>query len=76
VRGIVVGAMVACRRDVTFSRKGALEDGVGKLLKKAVTGEGMTLMKMEGNGRVYLADRNRRVHVLHLAGESLCPDVK
>ena len=66
------GAMVAYRGDVKFSRKGTLEDGVGKFLKKAVTGEGMTLMKMEGNGRVYLADRNKRVHVLHLAGESLC----
>jgi uncharacterized protein (AIM24 family) len=66
------GAMVAYRGDVKFSRKSALADGVGKLLKKAVTGEGMTLMKMEGNGRVYLADRNKRVHVLELAGESLC----
>jgi uncharacterized protein (AIM24 family) len=66
------GAMVAYRGDVKFSRKGTLEDGVGKFLKKAVTGEGMTLMKMEGNGRVYLADRNKRVHVLALEGESLC----
>jgi uncharacterized protein (AIM24 family) len=66
------GAMVAYRGDVKFSRKGTLEDGVGKFLKKAVTGEGMTLMKMEGNGRVYLADRNKRVHVLALQGESLC----
>lgn len=66
------GAMIAYRGDVKFSRKGVLADGVGKLLKKAVTGEGMTLMKMEGNGRVYLADRNKRVHVLELAGESLC----
>ena len=66
------GAMIAYRGDVKFSRKSALEDGVGKLLKKAVTGEGMTLMKMEGNGRVYLADKGKRVHVLDLAGESLC----
>jgi uncharacterized protein (AIM24 family) len=66
------GAMVAYRGDVKFSRKGALEDGVGKLFKKALTGEGMTLMKMEGNGRVYLADKNKRVHVLNLANESLC----
>jgi uncharacterized protein (AIM24 family) len=58
---------------VKFSRKGALEDGVGKLLTKAVTGEGMTLIKMEGNARVWLADRNKRVHVLQLDGhESLC----
>lgn len=66
------GAMVAYRGDVKFSRKGTLEDGLTKFLKKAVTGEGMTLMKMEGNGRVYLADRNKRVHVLNLQGESLC----
>lgn len=66
------GAMVAYRGDVKFSRKGTLEDGVGKFLKKAVTGEGMTLMKMEGNARVWLADRNKRVHVLNLASESLC----
>jgi uncharacterized protein (AIM24 family) len=65
--------MVAYRGDVKFSRKGTLEDGVGKFLKKAVTGEGMTLMKMEGNGRVVLADRNKRVHVLALQpGDSLC----
>jgi uncharacterized protein (AIM24 family) len=66
------GAMVACRGDVKFTRQGVLADGVGKLLKKAVTGEGMTLMRMEGNGRVWLADRNKRVHVLALEGESLC----
>ncbi len=66
------GSMVAYRGGVKFSRKGTLEDGLAKLVKKAVTGEGMTLMKMEGAGRVYLADRNKRVHVLALAGESLC----
>lgn len=67
------GAMVAYRGDIKFSRKSTLEDGVGKFLKKAVTGEGMTLMKMEGHGRVWLADRNKRVHMLALQpGESLC----
>jgi Mitochondrial biogenesis AIM24 len=44
------GAMVAYRSDIKFSRKGTLEDGVGKFLKKAVTGEGMALMKMEVKG--------------------------
>jgi uncharacterized protein (AIM24 family) len=66
------GAMIAYRGGIKFSRKSALEDGLAKLVKKAVTGEGMTLMKMEGAGRVYLADRGKRVHVLALAGESLC----
>jgi uncharacterized protein (AIM24 family) len=75
LRGTVyakAGAMVAYRGDVKFSRKGVLEDGVGKFLKKAVTGEGMTLMKMDGNARVYLADANKRVHVIALNNESLC----
>jgi uncharacterized protein (AIM24 family) len=66
------GAMIAYRGNVKFSRKGMLEDGLGKLLKKAVTGEGMTLMKMEGQGRIYLADSGKRVHVLRLEGETIC----
>ena len=41
------GAMIAYRGDVKFSRKGVLEDGVGRMLKKAVTGEGMTLDEAE-----------------------------
>lgn len=66
------GAMVAYRGDVKFSRKGMLEDGLGKMFKKALTGEGMTLMKMEGHGKIYLADKGKRVHVLALQGESIC----
>jgi uncharacterized protein (AIM24 family) len=66
------GAMIAYRGNVKFSRKGVMEDGVGKLLKKVVTGEGMRLMKMEGQGRIYLADENKRVHVLKLNGETIC----
>jgi uncharacterized protein (AIM24 family) len=66
------GAMIAYRGNVKFSRKGALEDGLTSFIKKAVTGEGTTLMKMEGQGRVYLADKNKRIHILQLAGESIC----
>jgi uncharacterized protein (AIM24 family) len=66
------GAMVAYRGNVKFSRKSVLEDGLGKLFKKALTGEGMTLMKMEGQGRIYLADKGKRVHVLQLQDESIC----
>lgn len=66
------GSMIAYRGNVKFSRKSAFEDGLGKLFKKALTGEGMTLMKMEGQGRIYLADRGKRVHVLQLQDESIC----
>jgi uncharacterized protein (AIM24 family) len=65
------GAMVAYRGNVRFARKGVLEDGLTSFIKKAVTGEGTTLMKMEGQGKVYLADKNKRIHILQLEGDSL-----
>ncbi len=66
------GSMVARTGEIKFSRKSMMADGLGGLFKKAVTGEGMSLMKMEGRGRVYLADANKRVHVIALQGESIC----
>jgi len=40
---IKAGAMVAYLGDVKFEREGILEKGIGKFLKKAVTGEGASL---------------------------------
>lgn len=65
------GAMVARKGEVRFTRQGMLEQGLGNLLKKTVGGEGMTLMKMEGRGRVYLADRGKKITLLRLVGESI-----
>jgi len=58
------GAMVAYRGAVKFTRQGVLEQGLGNLLKKALTGEGTQLMKMEGQGRVYLADSGKKITLL------------
>lgn len=66
-----LGSMVAYTGSVKFTREGVMEHGVGKLLKKMVTGEGTTLMKVEGRGRVYLADRGKRVQVLHLTDDTI-----
>lgn len=66
-----LGSMVAYTGNVKFTREGVMEHGVGRLLKKMVTGEGTTLMKVEGRGRVYLADRGKRVQVLHLTDDTL-----
>lgn len=66
-----LGSMVAYTGSVKFTREGVLEHGLGRLLKKAVTGEGMTLMRCEGAGRVYLADRGKRVQVLKLDNETV-----
>jgi len=65
------GAMVARTGQVKFTRQGLMEQGLGNLLKKAVSGEGMVLMKMEGQGRVYLADAGKKITLLRLAGDTI-----
>ena len=44
------GSMVAYQGAVKFVRQGMMEQGLGNLLKKALSGEGMQLMKIEGAG--------------------------
>ena len=68
---IKAGAMVAYIGKVGFEREGMLEHGVGKFLKKFVSGEGAKLTKASGRGKVYLADQGKKVTVLYLNGESV-----
>jgi uncharacterized protein (AIM24 family) len=65
------GAMIARKGNIKFTRQGLLDQGLGGLLKKAVSGEGMQLMKIEGQGRVYLADSGKKITLLRLQGESI-----
>lgn len=65
------GSMVAYRGGVKFTRQGVMEQGLGNLLKKAVSGEGTRMMKMEGNGRVYIADAGKKITLLRLGGEAI-----
>ncbi|MER8231533.1 AIM24 family protein [Streptomyces sp. NPDC101490] len=46
------GSMIAYRGDLRFERKG---QGIGGLLKRAVTGEGLALMAVRGRGEVWFA---------------------
>ena len=66
-----LGSMIAYTGEVKFSREGAFEHGLAKMLKKAVSGEGTSLMKIEGTGRAYLADVGKRVQILKLAGDTV-----
>jgi len=66
-----MGSMVSYRGDVKFTREGIMEQGIGNLLKKAVSGEGARLTKAEGNGQVYLADSGKKITILELKGESI-----
>ncbi|MBW1704745.1 MAG: AIM24 family protein [Deltaproteobacteria bacterium] len=65
------GSMVAYLGEIKFTREGMLEHGVGKLLKKAVSGEGARLTKAEGRGALYLADAGKKISILNLQGESI-----
>ena len=65
------GSMVAYVGDVKFTREGILEHGIGKFLKKALTGEGTPLTKAEGTGKVYLADAGKKVTILELDDDSI-----
>lgn len=65
------GSMIARKGNIKFTRQGLLDQGLGGLLKKTLTGEGMSLMKIEGQGRVYLADIGKKITLLRLNGESI-----
>lgn len=60
------GSMVAYQGQVDFKALGS--GGIGGFLKKAVTGEGVPLMKLSGRGDVFLADQASDVHLIDLDG--------
>jgi hypothetical protein len=60
--------MVAYQGDVRFEHKGG---GIGRMLKKAASGEDLRLMKCTGSGELFLANQAMLVHVLRLEDEEL-----
>lgn len=65
------GSMVAYDGDVKFEREGILSKGFGNMLKKAVSGEGTSMMHATGTGRVYVADMAKKIRILYLDNESI-----
>ena len=61
-----LGAMVAHTGTIRFSREGMFEHGLGRMLKRSVSGEDFTPVKAEGQGSLYLADTGKKVSVLQL----------
>lgn len=68
---IKMGSMVAYRGNIRFEREGILEQGLGQLLKKAVSGEGAKLTRASGQGHLYLADSGKKITLLQLANEAI-----
>lgn len=65
------GSMIAYLGTVKFEREGILQQGMGNLLKKAISGEGTKLTKASGRGVVYLADAGKKITILNLENESI-----
>src|SRR3954453_23926417 len=61
------GSMVAYQGDVKFEHAGS--GGLGRMLKKAVTGEGTKLMKISGSGEVFLAEQAQDIHLIYLEND-------
>ncbi|MFF1354820.1 AIM24 family protein [Streptomyces sp. NPDC058297] len=63
------GAMVAYRGNLQFERKG---QGMGGMLKRAVTGEGLPLMTVRGQGEAWFAHEAQNCFIVDVeAGEAL-----
>ena len=63
------GSMLAYQGEVDFGYQGA--GGIGRMLKKAVTGEGVPLMRCRGKGDVLFANFAAEVHLVRLEGDAL-----
>ncbi|PWV52153.1 MULTISPECIES: AIM24 family protein [Nocardiopsis] len=63
------GSMVAYQGNIDFAYQGS--GSVGKFFKKAFTGEGLPLMRVSGQGDVFLARDAWDVHLIDLEGDSI-----
>ncbi|MDQ1274480.1 MAG: hypothetical protein QG610_51 [Euryarchaeota archaeon] len=75
LRGVVwtkMGSMVAYTGNIRFTREGTLEHGLERMVKISLGGEGINLIKAEGVGKLYLADKGKKVSVLKLEKDSIC----
>ncbi|MFI9585797.1 AIM24 family protein [Streptomyces sp. NPDC052236] len=63
------GAMIAYRGNLQFERKG---QGIGGMLKRAVTGEGLALMAVRGQGEAWFAHEAANCFIVDIEqGDSL-----
>jgi uncharacterized protein (AIM24 family) len=64
-----LGSMVAYQGEVKFEHAGS--GGVSRMIKKATTGEGASLMKVSGSGEVFLASAAQEIELLRLHDEKI-----
>lgn len=66
------GVMVAYRGQVRFTHEGA--GSIGRLLKKVLTAENAPLMRVSGQGEVFLARLSEHVFTILLEGDGISVD--
>jgi len=64
-----LGTMVAYQGDVKFEHAGS--GGISRMIKKAVTSEGTTLMKASGTGELFLADMAQEIQLFKLEDDKI-----
>ncbi len=63
------GSMVAYQGDVRFENKGS--GGLNKLMKSAVTGEGVDMMSCTGDGELFVAHEAADIQVFYLENDTV-----
>ena len=61
------GSMVAYQGDIRFENKG--QGGLSKMLKSAVTGEGVAMMQATGHGELFVAEDAADIQVIYLEND-------
>lgn len=64
-----LGAMVAYQGEAAFKNLGS--GGLKKMLKKAMTNEGVSSMEMSGTGQVFLANQGMDIQVMYLENDTV-----
>jgi len=64
----LLGSMVAYQVDVKFEHKSG---GLGRFVKKALTGEGVQMMTANGRGDLFLAQDKRKIMLIDLDNERM-----
>lgn len=63
------GSMVAYQGNIEFAHEGS--SSVGQFLKKMVSSDDQPLMRVTGDGEVFLASQRSDIHLLELENESI-----
>ncbi|WNB84378.1 AIM24 family protein [Cellulomonas sp. ATA003] len=63
------GSMVAYQGDIRFENRGS--GGLGRMVKAAVTGEGVDMMQCTGQGELFVADQAAEVQIMYLENDEI-----